>query len=87
MRSPRRREIQNTFCPFEERYYDSPQALAEHYKEDFAFTPSSLPLEKIDPEVLHSLTEQVKTPTPPGFFLLFFFFFRQPPIFSIKKSL
>ncbi|CAN0346990.1 unnamed protein product [Ascophyllum nodosum] len=55
---------QNTFCPFEERYYDSPQALAEHYKEDFAFTPSSLPLEKIDPEVLHSLTEQMNALLP-----------------------
>lgn len=63
--------IQSTFCPFDERYYDSPQALADHYREDFGFIPSSLPLENVDPVTLNGLTQQVETPLSLPYFLIF----------------
>lgn len=51
--------FQSTFCLFEEHYFDTPQALAKHYKDDFGFTPSETRLEDIDQAVLRSLTDQV----------------------------
>ncbi|CAN0389302.1 unnamed protein product, partial [Ectocarpus fasciculatus] len=50
---------QSTFCLFEEHYFETPQALAQHYKDDFGFTPSETRLEDIDQGVLRSLTDQV----------------------------
>lgn len=51
---------QRTYCPFEERYYDTPQALAKHYDEEFGFTPTTVPVDALDPAVLHRLTQQAK---------------------------
>lgn len=53
---------QSTFCPFEEHYFDTPQALARHYKEDFGFTPTAARVEDIDRSVLQALTGQVRLP-------------------------
>lgn len=50
---------QSTFCPFEEHYFDTPQALSAHYKEDFGFMPNEAGIERIDPAVLRALTDQV----------------------------
>ncbi|CAN0356357.1 unnamed protein product, partial [Ectocarpus sp. 6 AP-2014] len=55
---------QSTFCLFEEHYFETPQALAKHYKDDFGFTPSEARLEDIDQAVLSSLTDQMSALLP-----------------------
>ncbi|CAM9391220.1 unnamed protein product [Pylaiella littoralis] len=55
---------QSTFCSFEERYFDTPQALAKHHRDDFGFTPSKARVEDIDQTVLLSLADQMSALLP-----------------------
>jgi hypothetical protein len=51
---------QQLWCPIEERYYDTEDAMRIHYREDLGFTPRTLPLAAIAAAgVVETLDQQV----------------------------